>query len=254
MTLADHGFAILPRLLDKRALDTLATSFVHHEQAAIPRSAQVLFVHTPPPPETPAFDNIMLQWLNPHKRLAPLSTQSIASFVRPIVEALLGEPAVLFQDLLLDKGESQRNRFSWHQDYPFWPVDEPHGLVVWAPLDPVDAASGSLMLAAGSHLSGIGPAIDLHSGNAQTGTKGDVIDIDAYDQVCPRVEPGDAIVFHPLIWHASAPNRSGNRRRAWSSSWLSASTRLCHARAPRHPLCKVIPDGTPVTEWENDQI
>ncbi|MBK9258525.1 MAG: phytanoyl-CoA dioxygenase family protein [Polyangiaceae bacterium] len=249
-SLSRHGFTILPRLLDQRALDALAASFAHHEAANIPRSAQVLFVHTPPPPDTPPFDNLMLQWLNPHKRKAPLSTFPIATSLRPVIEELLGDTAVLFQDLLLDKGESQRSRFAWHQDYPFWPVDKPRGLVVWVPIDPVDEVAGSLVLAAGSHLSGIGPAIDLHSGNAQPGTTGKVADIDDYEHVCRKLDPGDAIVFHPLVWHASAPNRSGKRRRAWASSWLSASTRICHARAPRHPLCKIIPDGTPVSEWE----
>ena len=249
-SLSQDGFTVLPCLLDKPALDGLAASFTHHEQTQIARSVQVLFVATPPPPNTPPFDDIMLQWLNPHKRQAPLSTYPIASFIRPVVEKLLGEPAVLFQDLLLDKGESQRNRFAWHQDYPFWPVDNPRGLVVWAPLDPVDASSGSLMLASGSHRAGIGPAIDLHSGNAQPGTMGEVVDVATYDQSCPELDPGDAIVFSPLIWHASAPNRSGKRRRAWSSSWLPATTRISHVRAPRHPLCKIVPDGTLVTEWE----
>lgn len=248
--LDEHGFVRLPKLLDPAALDMLAASFAHHEDACVPRSAQVLFVHTPPPPETPPFDELMLQWLNPHKRPAPLSTFPLAEQLRPLVESLLGEPAVLFQDLLLDKGESQRNRFAWHQDYPFWPVDEPRGLVVWAPLDPVDAYAGGLVIAACSHLSGIGPAIDLHTGSPQPNTAGDVVDLQAYEQVCPELGPGDALAFLPLTWHASAPNRSGHRRRAWSSSWLPASTRIRHARAPRHPLCKIIPDGTPVGEWE----
>lgn len=253
-TLPRDGFTIVRRLFDDAALRALATSFTHHEASQIPRSAQVLFVHSPPPPETPPFDNLMLQWLNPHKRPAPLSTLAMANLVQAFVEELLGETAVLFQDLLLDKGESQRHHFAWHQDFPFWPVDKPHGLVVWTPLDPVDERSGSLMLAAQSHTAGIGPAIDLHTGNAQPGTTGKHVNLDAYEHVCPVLNPGDAIVFHPLLWHASAPNRSGNRRRAWASSWLAASTRIRHAQAPRHPLCKTIPDGTPVTEWGQHSI
>jgi len=112
-SLSHDGFTVLRSVLDEPALETLATSFSHHEQAQIPRSAQVLFVHTPPPPDTPPFDDIMLQWLNPNKRALPLSTFPLAALVRPIIEGLLGEPVVLFQDLLLDKGESQRNRFAW---------------------------------------------------------------------------------------------------------------------------------------------
>ncbi len=149
----------------------------------------------------------------------------------------------------MDKGASHRP-FPWHQDFPFWPVDAPLGLIVWAPLDPVDELSGGLWIAEGSQRAGIGPAIDLHTGAAQPGSAGMMLDPARYETARPRLAPGDAIVFHPLAWHASPANRSGRRRRVWSSTWLGASARWSHARAPRHPLCRVLQDGALVSSLD----
>jgi ectoine hydroxylase-related dioxygenase (phytanoyl-CoA dioxygenase family) len=247
--LDEHGFAIVRSLISPADLDTLAEVFRRHEEDGVSPSAEVLFTHAPPPAATPGaprgMHRLMNQWLNPHRRAAPLTTRAVASALRPIVEGWLGEATVLFQDLLLDKRDEHRP-FPWHQDFPFWPVDLPTGLVVWAPLDPADEASGGLCLAQGSHRAGVGPAIDLHTGAPQPGNHGVLVDMTPYEVARPELAPGDVIVFHPLLWHASPLNRSGRRRRAWASTWLGASVRWSHARAPRHPLCKLIEDGAPV--------
>lgn len=249
--LDERGFAVVERLLPADALDALAEALRQHEEAAIPMSAEILFTHAPPPQpaEERGMRRLMHQWLNPHRRPPPLTTRAVATALRAAVAAWLDEPAVLFQDVLMDKSASHRP-FPWHQDFPFWPVDAPRGLVVWVPLDPVDEPSGGLSLAEGSHRAGVGPAIDLHSGAAQPGSQGAVLDLSPYNVARPRLAPGDAIVFHPLLWHASPPNRTGRRRRVWASTWLGASARFSRARAPRHPLCHVIEDGAPVSSLE----
>jgi ectoine hydroxylase-related dioxygenase (phytanoyl-CoA dioxygenase family) len=249
--LKERGFAVVERLLTQDSLGALEEVFRCHHEASVPMSAEVLFTHTPPParPEGAGggMQRLMSQWLNPHRRPPPLTTRAVASALASVASAWLGEPAVLFQDLLMEKCASHR-RFPWHQDFPFWPVDAPVGFTVWAPLDPVDDASGGLELAERSHLEGVGPAIDLHTGAAQEGSPGDLLNIEKSRApiVRPRLAPGDAIVFHPLLWHASPPNRSGRRRRVWASTWLGASVRFSRARAPRHPLCRIIEDGAPV--------
>ncbi|UQA58610.1 phytanoyl-CoA dioxygenase family protein [Polyangium aurulentum] len=247
----ERGFAILDGFLHREHLAALAEAFLQHERAAIPMSGEILYTHTTPPVAAPGMRRLMHQWFNPHRRSPPLTTRAVASALRPAVEAWLGEPAVLFQDVLMDKDASQQP-FPWHQDFPFWPVDVPAGLVIWASLDPVDEAAGGLALAAGSHRGGIGPAVDLHTGAAQAGSEGVGVDVTQYEVARPNLAPGDAIVFHPLTWHASPPNRSGRRRRVWASTWLGASARWLHARAPRHPLCKIVADGAPVGSSEGE--
>ena len=249
--LHERGFAVVNGLIPNDGLDALAEVFRLHEETSVAMSTDILFTHAPPPAPRPdgiegGMQRLMHQWLNPHRRLPPLTTRAVASALLPAASAWLGEPAVLFQDALMEKGASHR-RFPWHQDFPFWPVDLPIGLVIWAPLDPVDEASGGLSLAERSHLAGIGPAIDLHTGAAQPGGSGPMLDESAYEVTCPELAPGDAILFHPLLWHTSSTNRAGRRRRVWASTWLGASARFSHARAPRHPLCRILDDGAPVS-------
>jgi ectoine hydroxylase-related dioxygenase (phytanoyl-CoA dioxygenase family) len=248
--LDESGFAIVRDLISPADRDALAEVFRRHDVDGLAPSAEVLFTHAPPPIPTPSaprgMHRLMRQWLNPHRRAAPFSTGALASTLKPLVEEWLGEPAVLFQDLLLEKRD-EHQPFPWHQDLPFWPVDRPIGLVVWTPIDPADELSGGLLLAAGSHRGGVGPAIDLHTGAPQPGSPAPLLDLAPYPVARPALAPGDAIVFHPLLWHASPPNRSGRPRRAWASSWLGASARWSHARAPRHPLCRLVEDGALVS-------
>ncbi|MEP7124433.1 MAG: phytanoyl-CoA dioxygenase family protein [Byssovorax sp.] len=243
--LDESGFVVVRGLLPLAGRDALAEVFRRHEHDGIATSAEVLFTHEPPPLDAPGMHRLMRQWLNPHRRAAPWTTRDLASTLRPRVEAWLGEPAVLFQDLLLEKREEHR-AFPWHQDLPFWPVDRPIGLVVWTPIDPATERSGGLLLAEGSHRAGVGPAINLHTGAPQGGA-GEPLDLTPYPVARPALDPGDAIVFHPLLWHASPPNHAGHPRRAWASTWLGASARWSHARAPRHPLCRIIEDGARVS-------
>lgn len=186
---------------------------------------------------------LMDQWINPHRRVDAASTRKAALSLRPLVHELLGDGAALFQDVLMDKREQHRP-FPWHQDFPFWPVDRPHGVIVWVALDPVDESRGGLRL--GVDLDAVaGPPIDLHTGAAQPGFERSTV-IAPERWVSPELEPGDAIAFSPLSWHSSGRNQSAAPRRIWASSWLAADVRWSHAAAPRHPYLHHLGDGEPV--------
>lgn len=190
----------------------------------------------------------MDQWLNPYRRAQPLSTQAVADGLAGRVGDWLGQTSFLFQDVLMAK-QSGHQPFPWHQDFPFWPVDRPLGLVLWVPLDPITAERGGLHLAVGSHRHGVGPAVDLHTGAPQAGAAGIALLGEKYQVACPTLAPGDAIVFDPLTWHRSPENCSGQPRRVWSSTWLGEGARWFRGRAPRHPLGDQIEDGALVSTF-----
>lgn len=236
------GHVVVRGLLAVGDVETLREG-VAELRAGVPRSRDILYTHRPPPTGQGAgMDGLMDQWLNPHRRVGPGSTLRHAAGLRPLVSALLGGPAVLFQDLVLDK-RSHHGTFHWHQDFPFWPVDRPRGLVVWAALDPVSEASGGLRLARST--GECGPAIDLYSGFPQPGFEGATVpSLDEW--VAPSLQAGDAVVFLPLTWHSSGENREGTSRRVWASTWLANDVCWRHAAAPRHPLVGRVIDGAPV--------
>lgn len=232
-------------LISAQEVQYLLDTFERLRTAGAPTSQQMLYTHEVPLAERPPFGVLMEQWLNPHMRPDGAACAAIASRVRHALSERFEEELFLFQDVLMSKRHGHRP-FPWHQDEPYWPVTTPGGVVVWCALDRVDRSNGAVEVAVGSHKSGLGPAIDLHTGEPQLGATEAVPDLLEYEHRCADLAPGDALLFHPRIWHRSGPNVTGAARRAWSSSWLPEAARWCVARAPRHPLASRLEDGGPV--------
>jgi len=243
--LDEHGYAVIRGVLATQQCEELERRVALLFDSGHERSRQVLYVDGQVPSETPPLDALMHQWLNPHRYDDGLGTSDLTERPRAIASALLGAEPVLFQDLLLVKTPDQR-RFPWHQDFPFWPVDRPRGVVCWIPLTLNTAEGGGLAFLPGSHRGGSMPAIDLHRGTPQDGRAAPAIGLEK--AVCPSLGPGDAVFFSPLVLHGSTARKTAGVRIAWSSIWLHPEVRWQHSRAPAHPLCNEVADGERVME------
>ncbi|MCB9540788.1 MAG: phytanoyl-CoA dioxygenase family protein [Myxococcales bacterium] len=245
--LEQDGVAFLPGALEATHLAALRSALAANRANGRPLSRQVLYTHGAPPTDRPPLTALMDQWLSPHRYDDAGSTRTVADALRPLADALLGEAAVLFQDLLLVKRQGQR-AFPWHQDFGFWPVDRPWGVIIWAPLQPSDGGNGALRFAQGSHRLGARPVVDLHDGAPQDPTARLDFEADRWPLYAPTYALGDAVAFSPLTFHASPAMRRAGERAAWSCVFLSPRVRWCHANASNHRLCKVVPDGAPISE------
>lgn len=244
--LLEDGVALLRDAVSFDVLEVLRNAVAANRATDQPMSRQVLYTHTPPPPGRPPLSAIMDQWLNPFLYRGTRCTRPAAEELRPLVRDLLLAPPVLFQDLLLVKREGQ-GPFPWHQDFGFWPVDRPAGLVIWVPLQAANGESGALEFAAGSHRLGPRPVVDLHTGRPQRDE--DLgFDPDDWLRLAPTYAPGDAVVFTPTTFHASPAMRRAGERAAWSCVYLSPHARWRHANAPNHPITERIVDGALVSE------
>jgi ectoine hydroxylase-related dioxygenase (phytanoyl-CoA dioxygenase family) len=248
-TLATDGFVVLEQVVPPIVLDGLASVVRSLEERGRARSRQVLYTHRETPKGRPPLNSLMDQWLNPH-RVAQPNTRAPAEVMREFVTQILGVEPVLFQDLLLRKRPGQRP-FAWHQDYPFWPVDAPNGVVVWVPLQASDSARGGLAFARGSHQLGPRPVVDLHDGQPQDPGAALGFAPEQFEIVAPPYERGDAVAFLPSTFHGSPAMQRPGERVAWSSVWLAPTVRLAHANAPNHPLCAQTRDGSLVEEIFN---
>ena len=245
--LGERGVALLRGAASAAMLAGLREAVAANRALSRPMSRQVLYTHGPPPERRPPLTALMDQWLNPFRYSGVGSTRAPADALRPLAERLLGEPGVLFQDLLLVKRQGQK-RFPWHQDFGFWPVDKPWGVVIWVPLQASDGRSGALRFAAGSHRLGPCPVIDLHDGQPQDPRAALGFEPEQWSEFAPAYEEGDAVALTPLTFHASPAMGGPGERAAWSCVFLSPQARWSHANAPNHPLCQLVPDGEPVTE------
>jgi ectoine hydroxylase-related dioxygenase (phytanoyl-CoA dioxygenase family) len=230
-------------MISEDQLQSLKAAFDFNRLNDTP-SSEILYTHSEAPVDSPGMMNLMEQWFNPHKPKGVGSTLPLANSISAVISGFMGVKPVLFQDILMMKNPGHAP-FEWHQDYPFWPVDSPRGLILWVPLQDVDETNGGLGFADASHLQGAGPSIDIHTGLPQLGTMGEVPE--GMKQITPELKAGDALVFTSLTWHRSGTNDSSSPRLAWSSTWLHPESRWDLNKAPNHPLADEIQHGEFVT-------
>lgn len=134
----------------------------------------------------------------------------------------------LLYDQVLVKEPGTDTPTSWHQDGASWPLNGEDALTLWMPLDPATVATGGMLYARGQHR------------GRHYGSYVNIVDVGRAegldDEHCPDfeqheggrlllhwdVEPGDCLVHHMWMPHATGGNRSASvRRRAHTTRWVS---------------------------------
>jgi phytanoyl-CoA hydroxylase len=128
------------------------------------------------------------------------------------LDRLLGHGRVLFQEMALVKPPRIGSEKPWHQDASYFRVTDP-GLIagVWIALDPALKQNGCMELVPGSHLGGAVPHRHENDFNRCR-----ILDehVDREASIAVEMQPGDALIFHSLLHHYTAPNKSDLPRRA----------------------------------------
>jgi phytanoyl-CoA hydroxylase len=136
-----------------------------------------------------------------------------------VVERIIGEPAVLFQDMALLKPPHGREK-PWHQDHAYF--DLPLGtpvVGVWIALDEATPENGCMRLVAGSHRAG--PVVHFQRRDWQ------ICDTDMagrqHEVVAVPLRPGGCLFFDGLCQHGTPFNPTTERRRAVQFHYAPAS-------------------------------
>jgi len=157
-----------------------------------------------------------------------------------------------FYDQLFIKLARTETRTQWHQDLPFWPLAGSEIPSIWIALSTTDEERSAVQYIAGSHMW----PTRFAAVNAEDRRDA----MDAGLLVCPdfhtlpsyehqmfshKLNPGDAIVHHPLVVHGSGPNIGDTPRIAVSFRYMSSRILW----EPRHdamffPLAGDLPAGT----------
>ncbi len=163
-----------------------------------------------------------------------------------MLDQLMGQGRVLLQDMALIKPPGIGGAKPWHQDASYFRVSDPHLIVgVWIALDRATRDNGCMEVIPGSHLEGPVPHVAAEDVNLCT-IRPDRLR--AADRVLIELEPGDALIFHPLLHHYTAPNRSQLRRWAvqfhynqTGMEWmdLAAHRRLYHDETGAYAGCTI---------------
>jgi phytanoyl-CoA hydroxylase len=139
------------------------------------------------------------------------------------VERIIGHEVQTIHTMLINKPPNVDGRHPLHQDllyFPFRPADKI--VASWTALEPVTKENGCLVVVRGSHrgelLEHENPDWDyLNGGYFGAKNVGELMD----ERVHLEMNPGDTVLFHPVILHGSGRNRTQGFRRAISAHYTA---------------------------------
>jgi phytanoyl-CoA hydroxylase len=129
--------------------------------------------------------------------------------LKRVIELILGESSVMFQDMALIKPPKIGREKPWHQDQAYF--DYPIGtriVGVWIALDEATVENGCMRLLPGQHREG--PRLHFARRDWQICDK----DMDGAKPVAVPLRPGSLLLFDGLMPHGTPANFSPLRRRA----------------------------------------
>lgn len=141
-----------------------------------------------------------------------LKAAAMSRRLHAVLDQLLGQGRLLFQEMALVKPPRIGSEKPWHQDASYFRLTDPSLIAgVWIALDAALPMNGCMELVPGTHLEGGVPHVHENDFNRCRIVPGR---LRAGERVPIPMQPGDALVFHSLLHHYTAPNTSDLRRRA----------------------------------------
>jgi len=138
-----------------------------------------------------------------------------------VVRSLLGPTIYSLASNVFNKPPEIDGRHPMHQDLRYFklrPADEIVG--VWTSIGTANRESGCLSVLAGSHKLGIQEHTLPKWDYINHGFYG-IQDLDREQRVHVEMDPGDTLLFHPLLVHGSGSNQTRSCRRAISAHYAS---------------------------------
>lgn len=223
------GYLITRSLLHGEALRALQDEIDHIMLGTADVRYDDLMMELDSPTEakadySPGFKGATLSYKRiQHLDIAPVVRRYIQQpLFRDACARIYGEKTVsLFRAMLVNKLPGRGAVIGWHQDCWNY-LDTNPLLTVWTALDPANAESGGLRVLPGSHRQ------EHLSKEDSSGFLTEAM-VEEYcrdrEVVHLHVEPGDAVLLHNHLLHASDRNASARRRRAISVCYMDAATR-----------------------------
>lgn len=131
-----------------------------------------------------------------------------------------GTPVALFRAMFMNKPANRGTFLPWHQDR-WTALDRDPQITIWTALDPATKENGCVQVIPRSHRHGLinptHPSGFLSKAQAAAICTPDRI-------VYIELEPGEVVLLHNYLLHASDVNRSTQSRRAFSVCYMEAAT------------------------------
>ena len=147
---------------------------------------------------------------------------AILELVRPI----LGDDLMVWTTHIYPKEPGDGRFISWHQDSAHWGLDSNQVLTVWVALTNATRENGCMRMLPGSHHNGQVEHQDTRD-RKNFLTRGQTIlnGIDEDQSVWVELKAGEVSIHHVDMFHASTPNRSGQRRVGVAIRYITPAAR-----------------------------
>mgnify|MGYP001160063821 CR=1 FL=1 len=142
------------------------------------------------------------------------------------IEDLIGPDILCWNTLFWNKEAHSESFVSWHQDLNYWGLDTDDLITVWLAISPATLESGCMSVLPGSHRGEFMPHEDMFRPENML-TRGQEISVEVDDTktVAMPLQPGEASMHNGRLAHASAPNRSSDRRIGLSFHYMPTRTK-----------------------------
>jgi phytanoyl-CoA hydroxylase len=237
-----HGWA---RLKDVASADVIEPLRARADDIMLGRVVHegLFFQHDA---ETGRYDDLDFGrgWVGPslsYRKIEKLERDPLfrAWLERPMFEGIAREivqgEIALYRATLFTKGRAGGTHLPWHQDGgKFWGLDRDPELQIWTALDDAPVEAGCLEVLDGSHVGGLAtPLGGLVPSDSLLRAQADE------RKVALPASAGETILIHNHLWHRSGVNTTGRPRRAFTVTYMSASTRCLRKKRPPRVFVRV---------------
>lgn len=170
------------------------------------------------------------------------------------LEQLLGPNILLKSTRLFYKYGRSASFVGWHQDGITERLEDSHVPAVWIGLTAATVENGCLRVVPRSHRLGLFPHANRPDADNLT-TLGATAQTDIHSPYDIVMRPGEMSLHHPLVLHASNPNRSAEPRIGFTATYstsvlLSSRTAVAWVRGKGSTHCFEVIDKPPKASLE----
>jgi len=141
------------------------------------------------------------------------------------VEDVLGPNLLCWNSSFFIKEANDSGFVSWHQDATYWGLSSPDVSTIWLAFTPASELNGCMKFIPGSHKIQVAHRDTFHKDNLLTRGQEIAVEVDESQAVLAQLKPGQASIHHVLLFHGSAPNRSGDRRIGFAIRYIPTHVR-----------------------------
>ena len=243
----EQGYLILRRLYPADVLQDLEDRFLEFARGAVPPTENMVLMQDVMAARGAVSEPDPVRRLN--KLLSFEADDRLFAYAlfRDLLDAvrsLIGEELQTLSTNVFNKPPGMDGRHPLHQDLRYFalrPADAMLG--TWTAISPANRGNGCLAVIPGSHREGF---LDHAEPDWEFVNRGFVgaVGVARERRAHVELEPGDTLLFHPLLIHGSGRNRSGDFRRAISAHYASRACERPEGKRKRAPVIAQIPDDS----------